>query len=57
MVSVGDLNLGEDLKFYGGPMNPNDAMTRRAAFSKHFQIKVLQKGRVKPEVVKYLKQD
>ena len=25
-VSRGDLNLGGDLKFKGGPRNPNDAM-------------------------------
>ena len=27
-VSRGDLNLGGDLKFKGGPRNPNDAMIK-----------------------------
>ena len=26
LISRGDLNLGGDLKFLGGPMNPSDAM-------------------------------
>ena len=26
LISRGDLNLGGDLKFFGGPMNPSDAM-------------------------------